>query len=428
MKADAFWRVIRTYPDVRRLWLGETTAAFGSYFFRIALMWYVYVRTGSGTAIGLVVVVGFLPEVVLAPWFGVVADRLNRRRMMVASNAASAMVAGLLAGAVALHVASLSVIATGMLLMGAASAFYDPARSGLFPDIVQRQDLLTAHALFHTSRQAARLVGSSLGGVIVAMAGAVSTMALDVVTFSVSALWVAHISYPRGRSPAGPGQPSPSAVASARAAWEWMRRRPVILVMSGIGMVSNIALGPSNVLPPMLIRHTFHAGSAALGVFDAAIGLGIMAGGIVIGMITINRMGLSMAAALGIETLGLLAVALSPTPLGADAGNLLLGIGLVAANAPGGAMMQTIVPSELLGRVSSFSTVLNGFAIPITYGGVGALGDAIGAQGSYGLAAGLMAACLAAALLVPGIRSFRLTEAGRDAVSESNPSAEAESL
>ena len=410
MKADAFWRVLKRYHDVRRLWIGETVAVFGSNLFSIALMWYVFARTGSGLATGLVAVAQFIPQVALGPWFGVLADRYNRQRIMAGSNIASGVSAGVLALAVAMHVAAIWPVYAATVAMGIASTLYNPARAAIFPDIVRQDDLLTTHALFHSSRQMARVAGAAVGGVVVATVGAASAMTVDGVTFLVAAAFVLGMRSVRPPARTADAEDSPQGLESLRIAWRWLKERPVLLVMSAIAMVSNIALGPSNVLPPMLIRNSFHASAAALGTFDAAIGAGVIAGGILIGMLTIDRVGLSMALALGLEALALLIIALSPNPLWADAGNLLLGMGLVTANAPGETMAQTIVPPELLGRVSALSGMMASFAIPLTFGGVGLVGDAIGPHATFGLAAGLMGTTVAAAFLVPGIRSYRLGE------------------
>lgn len=403
MNPGAFVRFLRNYPQAAKLWASETIASFGSYFFTIALMWYVFARTGSGLASGLVAVASFLPTVVLGPWFGVLADRLSRRRLMTGANLASAVLAAILAGAVITGFKDIWLVYLIRGLMGVSSTLYDPARSAIFPELVGREDLLTGHALFHSSQQVARLVGSAVGGLVVALVGAGFTMALDAITFAVAAALVARIVY---KPPSTEYAERPSAWASAMEGWGWLRQKPVLLVMLGIGMVSNIALGPTNVLPPMLIRDTFHADAAALGLFDAAIGLGIVVGGIVIGMLTIRRVGLSMVVALGLETVGLLVVSVSPTPGVADLGNFCLGVGLVCANAPGGAMLQTLVPSDLLGRVSSVSSMASGLAVPITFAVVGLVGDTIGAHRSFGAAALLMGGTVVTAVLVPGIRAF----------------------
>lgn len=408
MNPGAFVRFIRIYPQAAKLWASETIASFGSYFFTIALMWYVFAKTGSGLATGLVAVASFLPTVVLGPWFGVLADRLNRRQLMLGANLSSAVLAAVLAGTVIAGWRAIWIVYLTRGLMGVSTTLYDPARAALFPELVGAEDLMTGHALFHSSQQVARLVGSAVGGLVVALVGAGLTMTLDAATFAVAAVLVSGIAYQRKSAE---DAKRPSVWASAMEGWSWLRRRPVLLVMLGIAMVSNIALGPTNVLPPMLIRDTFHASAAALGLFDAAVGLGIVVGGIVIGMFTIRRVGLSMVVALGLEMVGLLVVSIAPTPAIADMGNFCLGVGLVSANAPSGAMLQTLVPSDLLGRVSSVSVMVSGLAVPITLGGVGLVGDTIGAHRSFGAAAALMAATVVTAILVPEIRNFRLPQA-----------------
>ena len=413
MNLGVFGSLLRSNHGVRRMWLAETLAAFGTYFFDVAVMWYVFAESGSGLDTGLVAAAAFVPMVVLGPWFGALADRRHRRQLMVLANVAAAALAGGLAATVWRGGRALWPVYAITAVMGAAGALYNPARAGIFPEIVRREDLMAANALFHTSRQAARVAGSALGGIVMVAAGAAAAMSADVLALSLAAALVAGVHYVHTPPPAAGlavGARRSSAKQELGEAWRWMRQRPVLLAISGIGMVSNVALGPTNVLAPMLIRQDFHAPASALGLFDAAIGAGIIAGGLLIGMLALDRVGWSFALALALEGLGLTLVAVSAALGAADLGNVLLGIGLVSANAPGATMIQTIVPSTLRGRVSSLSTMMSGFAIPITYGGVGLVGDAIGAHGSYGLAALLMAGCVVAALAVRGIRNFRLSD------------------
>lgn len=411
MNPHAFGQFLARYPQVLKLWASETLRAFGAYFFNIAVMWYVFAQTGSGLAMGLVVVANFLPTVVFGPWFGVWADRYHRRRLMLWANLFSSACAGGLAIAVFGHLSTIWLIYVVRGCMGIASTLYEPPRAALLPEMVAQDDLVTAHALFHSSQQLARIAGSAVGGLAVAVVGAGLSMTWAVVTFALAALLVALINHHDYQTPHSSSSPG-SVWGEAWEGWHWLRQHPTLLVMIGITMVSNIALGPTNVLAPMLIRSGFHASARSLGLFDAGIGLGMVVGGIVIGMIRVRRFGIAMAMALSIETLGLLVVAVSPTPLVADLGNCLLGVGLVAANAPSGAMMQILVPGGLLGRVSSFSSMLGGLAVPITFGGVGFLGDAIGAHQSFGLATLLMATTALTSFSIPGIRKFKLSDSG----------------
>lgn len=153
MKLAAFWSLVNGNRNVHQLWLGETIAGFGTYFFHIAVMWYVFVRTGSGLDTGMVAVAGFVPMVALGPWFDALADRSHRRRLMVWSNVGSAALAAALTLTVGLGARALWPVYLVTALMGAVVALYDPVRAGIFPEIVPKQDLLAANALFHTSRR-----------------------------------------------------------------------------------------------------------------------------------------------------------------------------------------------------------------------------------------------------------------------------------
>lgn len=134
----------------------------------------------------------------------------------------------------------------------------------------------------------ARMAGSTVGGVVIAVAGV-------------------YYVYPSDES--GHGQRSTRMTEEPGEAWRWIRQRPVLLVMSSIGLVSNIVVGPANAVAPRLIHPSFHAPATALRIFGAASGAGIIVGGVAIGMLTLKRLGLSMAMAL--KGLGLALTALS---------------------------------------------------------------------------------------------------------------------
>ena len=161
----------------------------------------------------------------------------------------------------------------------------------------------------------------------------------------------------------------------------------------------------------MLIRRVMHAGAGALGVFDSSIGAGLLLGGLVMGAVPPRKVGLLFAFGIGLEGLAMGVVAVSHSLLLAYAGNFVLGLGVIVANLPTSTMFQALVPSELRGRVGSIAGMLSSVAIPITYGGVGILGDAVGARWSYGLGAILLAAGMAAGMLNGPLRRLSLAGA-----------------
>lgn len=172
--------------------------------------------------------------------------------------------------------------------------------------------------------------------------------------------------------------------------------------------VSNIALGPTNVLAPMLIRRVMHANATALGAFDACIGLGIVVGGLVLGSVSAKRVGVLFASGIGLQGVAMAMVATAPSMMVAYVGNFVLGVAVVAANLPTNTLFQTLVPSNMRGRVGSISGMLSSVAIPITYGGIGIFGDAFGARWSYGFGAILLVCCMLAGVSVSSLRRLSI--------------------
>lgn len=140
----------------------------------------------------------------------------------------------------------------------------------------------------------------------------------------------------------------------------------------------------------MLIKSDFHASASALGIFDAFIGFGLLLGGITVGIISPKKAGLWFVSGLGIQGLGMGIVAFAPYLWVAYLGNFLLGFAVMIAVIPLSTLFQTLIPSDMRGRVSSVSSIAFNISIPTTYGAVGALADHIGAQMCYAIGAILL--------------------------------------
>jgi MFS family permease len=397
--------VLKNNRGLRALWMGETISLFGDYFFDVAIMWIVFQYTHSSLITALVAVFTFIPQVIAGPLLGVLADRLNRRRLMQVASIIQAGATGLLAISFGLHrFAVWEVYATGFVISLANTAYY-PARLAVFPDLVDSEDLMTANALFDSSQQIARVVGSSLSGVILMSVGASLTVGLDALSFLAIATLVRSV-------PVHPFTPSSEDNSShfmqqLREGGGWILRHRVVLSIITIGALSNIGLGPITVLPPMLIRQAFHGNAAHLGWFDGSLGGGMIVGGLLVGSLRIERVGRFFAAMLGLEGIGLAIVSVSPYFWMAMAGNLVLGGAIVGANIPLNTLFQHIVPIELRGRVFSLAFAVSGIAVPLTYGAAGVFADSVGPRLPYLSGSTLLILSMAIALLVPGLRNFR---------------------
>lgn len=401
--------LLKANRNMRNLWLGETISDFGDTFYDIAVMWFVFQKTGSGLQTGLVLVSVFLPQVVVGPFLGVMADRWNRKRMMLAASVMQALLTAILLVLMIFQRVQMWQIYAITILLSVVQLAYRPARAGMFPDLLERSELMSGNALFNTSSQIARLIGSTAGGTLIAFAGSAVAIGFDALTFVTSALFIQRIWYAPPVVATTSGHKT-SIFKDIRGAWEWLFRHKVLLTLIGIGTISNIALGPTNVLAPMLIRDVMHRNAAALGVFDASIGLGILVGGLLLGSVSAKNVGILFSGGIGLQGLAMGIVATAHSILIAYSGIFLLGMAVIAVNLPTNTLFQTLVPADMRGRVGSISGMISSVAMPITYGGIGILGDIVGARWSYGFGALLLGCCMLAGLSVASLRRLSITD------------------
>lgn len=393
--------------DFRILWLGMVASLLGDGVFLVALAWQVYLMSSAPAALAAVGVAMTLPQVLLLLIGGVVSDRFDRRKVMIAADLVRGLAIGTM-GALAVGGALRLPSMIGLVIVyGAATAFFGPSFDAIVPLIVPFEHLTEANALDQFMRPAAlRLAGPALGGVVVGVMGAGSAFLLDAATFAISALCV-------GRIAASAGQPGDGGVEriSAQAVWRGLRfvRAHVWLWGTFIGAAISYLLfiGPSEVLLPFVVKNGMHEGAGTLGVVFGAGGVGALFAAVVTGQRGMPRnhitwMYLSWSAAtLAIAGYGLavwswqLAVACC------------LFSGLEAAGTVWWATTKgRLVPPALLGRVSSFDWFISTALVPLSYALTAPLAAAIGARATL-VAVGVVGAFTTLApLFLRGMRDL----------------------
>lgn len=268
-----YLELLRGNANYRRLWLGDVASNLGDWFNIIAIYTLVERLTGSPLALGLVFVTKSLPFALASPIAGLVADRVNRRRLMIASDLVRAVIVlGLVFVRRPEDVAWIYVL--GALQMIVSAAFI-PARSASIPNITTPRELLTANALTAATWSALLAIGSALGGFVTEWIGARAVFAIDSATYVISAayIWSATIPQTTDAAPAGPLLRT--AVTQVMDGWRHMWRRPRIgrialtksaWALGGGGLVYMLALFGQRLLPS--------APSVGIGWLYAARGLG----------------------------------------------------------------------------------------------------------------------------------------------------------
>ena len=376
--------------------MSQAVSMLGTWLQQIALAWLVYRTTGSAFLLGVVTFANQGPILVIAPLSGLLADRFDRRRLLILTQSLAATQAALLAllalgGAIQTwHIVALSVF------YGIALGLDTPVRHSLFVEMVEdRDDLPNAVALNSFLMNTARLVGPSLAGVALLFISEGLCFLLNALSY-LAVLWVAFTLPQRPRAKTAAEGYGRALVEAAAYAW---RDRTIRFLLA---LVASTAFFGSSymVLMPVFARDIFGGGSETLGFLVGAAGLGAVAGTSYLaasGNLTtlIGRLMFTSAlAGLALSMVGLSPIFWLALPLMAC-----LGFGIIVTAASSNMLLQSTVPDDKRGRLVSFYAAAFLGVMPLGGLAAGALASLIGAPAT---AVAFGACCLLAGLLLGG--------------------------
>lgn len=369
--------------DFVLLWQGQFASQLGNQAFFIAMMVWTMEATGSGSTMGLLLMLSSLPGVFLAPLGGTFADRHSRRAIIVAADLVRGVGVLVLAALVTLRPQATGEILWALFIVailgGVVGAAFLPAVTAAIPDLVPREKIAAANSLQQVSAQASVLLGQALGGVAYRLLGASTLFLIDGVSYLVSAASEAFIRLPpaRGGTEKGLGEVARAYRDDTRAGFFYVWNRPgmrsFLLVAAGV----NFFFMPLFVLLPFHVRDGLGAGPEWFGFLLAAMGGGSLAGFGVAGASKATgkaRRALvlfALFAAAGVMAL----LGWVTLPAAALATFFVLGALTGMINIFVLTLFQTSTPTELRGRVMSLVVAISGAVAPLGMGLGGVLGD-----------------------------------------------------
>jgi hypothetical protein len=389
----------------RNLFLAQSASTIGDRIVFVALALYV-TEIGSPSDVGLVLAAHALPLVGFVLVGGVLADRLQRTRVMIASDVARFVLHALLAALIFTGAVEIWHIVAIEALYGTAEAFFKPAQTGLLPQTVPEEEIQEAKAASGTMETIAEFSGPALATALVLGLGAGWAFALDSLTFLVSIAFLLRVqARPRGEIPER--QPM---LADLHDGWSAVRSRAwlwSILVCFSAAVLLSFApwytLGPS-------VSEKVYGSTGAFGALAAAMGAGTILGAL-IGFrwrpLHPMRMGMLLALPWPASTL-VFALAL-PLPV-VFVAFVLAGVGIALFGIWWETALAERVPPHLLGRVSAYDWMVSLSLLPLGYLLSGPLGEALGTQLVLAAGAGLATLALAAGLLVRETWTLRRLE------------------
>lgn len=389
--------------DFRLLWLGQAASVLGDRVHQLAVIWWVLNQSASPAMVGAVMVATSLPMVVVGPFAGAIADRVDRRRLMLACDLIRLVLAAAMALLAFQGILTVPWVLALSVLLSAVGAVFTPASMAMVPEVVEADQVLRANSLQELTTQGSGILGPALGGALVAAVGAQAAFGLNAVTFLVSALVLLAMRYrPQPRQAAGESYWQTLAGGAAI-----LRERPGIASLLGGFAIANLFLAPIPVLLPVFAKDVFQAGASGLGMLEGALGAGMIVAALVLARR--GDVGHKVALISGsfvLQGVMMLAMAARPTYLGFLVGLFVLGAALSALNIVVVAAFQRSIPGEQLGRFMGFLTAIVLGVMPLSFALVGMLATRMPPERIL-LASGAALALVGLGLfLMPGVRDL----------------------
>ncbi len=340
------------HHNFRLHFIGQAISLIGTWMQRVAISWLVYRITGSALLLGLVTFLSLIPSLVLAPFAGSFIDRHNKFKVVMVTQIALMVQAGVLAAMVWLNYYSMIWISVLSLAQGLINAFDTTARQALMVDLVDdKEDLPNAIALNSSAFNAARLVGPALAGIILSSFGEDICFLINFLSFIavICCLVMMKLALiPASRSDV-------NIWADLRKGYEYLRESPDLSSLILLLAASSLLVIPYTTLLPVFAKDVFHGDATTFSWFESAAGLGALFGAVFMATLRpgrdLVRLTILSSTVFAVALLGL---AVSSSIVLALAATAATGGGLMIQNSAINTYLQTHASSEMRARTLSY--------------------------------------------------------------------------
>lgn len=370
------WRALR-HRNFRLFFAGQSISLIGTWMTRIATSWLVYRLTGSALLLGTVSFMGQIPTFLLAPFAGVWVDRLNRRKVLVWTQAFSAVQSLALAALTLAHIITVPWILGLAVLQGMINAFDMPGRQAFMVQMVEdRADLGNAIAINSSMVNMARLIGPSLAGLVIAASNEGWCFLIDGISYLavIASLLMMQIHVAPGR------RKITSTFTELKEGWTYVSGfLPIRTILLLFCLVSLMGM-PFVVLMPIFAVKVLHGGPNTLGFLMGAMGVGALVSAISLAARkTVRGLIRMIPVAAAVFGVGLIGFGLSHTFWLSMLTVFVAGAGMMQGMAASNTIIQTLVSEEIRGRVMSYYTMAFVGMAPFGSLLAGSMASAIGA-------------------------------------------------
>jgi DHA3 family macrolide efflux protein-like MFS transporter len=403
------------------LWSGQAVSMFGSSLVGFALIWWLTTTTGSATVLATASLAGLLPQALLSPIAGVLVDRNNRRRIMFLSDTTVMLCTLVLTYLFSVGAAETWHVYLILFIRSAGGAFQFPAMQASTSLMVPQEHLTRVSGLNQMLQGLNQIVAPPIGALLVMAIPIHQVLLIDAFTALFAIVPLLFLNIPQPKPTEKQGQPQNSFFEDLREGVRYVvawRGLAIILCMS---VLLNFLLTPTSALTPILVTKHFGGAAREMGFWDAAWGIGVVAGGLLMSVWGgfKRKIVTSLVGVIGLGVL-IVGIGLLPPTMFSVAIALTLFLGAVnpIVNGPIFALLQTVVAPNMQGRVMSLMLSVSIIAAPLSLLVSGPIADRWGVQIWY-LVGGV--ACLIVGALGFFIRPVMNIEEEARAATEASP-------
>ena len=342
--------------NFRLYFTGQAISLTGMWMQALAQGWVVLTLTDSIAALGVVNFAFALPSLLFTLMGGVAADRWDRRRLMISTQAALMLLALLMSGLLATDTITFWLLLVMTVLMGIASAYDMPVQQAIVPNLVSPPEIPQAIAMNQVITNGSRLVGPALAGIAIAQFGLASAYLFNGISYVAVIASLLLIRLPAGHARGGAHD---SMLRSLREGLAYVRRSRLLRGLFGVSALSVLCPFPTMaVLQPGYVREVLDGGPGMVAVLMAASGGASLLGAVGMLWVPARRRGAVMAASVAAMALSMCLLALGHNVLAATVATALLSMGFSMFMGLNATTVQLIVPNALRGRVMSVSVMI----------------------------------------------------------------------
>jgi MFS family permease len=378
---------IRNY---RLYYFGQVISTSGTFMQAVAQSWLVLQLSGSGTALGVVSALQYLPILLFSPYGGVVADRFSKRTILYFTQTISGLLALILGALVAFNLIQLWMVFILAFFLGLTSAFDNPARQAFVVELVGEEHLQNAVTLYSMLVNLSRIIGPGLAGLLISAVGISWCFTINGISYAMVVIML----YRMNSKELELAVPAPRSKSQVREGLRYVLANPLLrgtlLMMVIIGTLTF----EFQVSLPLIARYTFGGDAQDYAALSMALGVGAVAGGVMIASRKLASPGQLVTGALFFG-LAILVASVMPSLRLTELAMVVVGVFSLTFTAQANSFLQLQSSPQMRGRVMSFWAIA--FLGSTTFGGpiVGWFGENVGPRWALGIG-GLAAVCAAA--------------------------------